>query len=534
MNNLLLLCLSLSLSGSLVAFTLILLRPILRRFSKTWQYYIWLLVILRLLIPVSLDINFAGRLFQQAETRFSFQEASPMENLPESQQLNLPEPNAFDFKNNATQKLSTTHDIFYSWKNHVLGILWLSAAMVFLFRKVYGYSQLIKAVKSENKIVIDGQLTDTLQTVSAAMGIKKKLSVCMNPLVRAPMLIGIRKPVIVLPDRTISSLELTYIFKHELTHFRRKDFIYKWLVEIAVCLHWFNPLLYRVRKQINSDCEFSCDEAVIAGLDCMERRSYGDTLLNSIDTNYIRRKNIVTLSLNEDASLIKERLCAIMKYKRKSKATVFAAVVLTSFLLCGTVFAGAYTVTAAESIDGENTFGHKIPEGQPIIDPVGKNDKSVQTVVYHDVEIRRYDGEGGHPYIHNTQINNTSQGIVGYQRGMLAFDKDGNPLKIDWWSLDTESDSAYFYLYQSDSAEIAAGDTDDVFGGWSLNLMGNDPAVENIAFVLYCNKEIKFEDGTVWENPDFENWRFNYEGKRVEADYLENYYPFEHKIYING
>lgn len=254
-----------------------------------------------------------------------------MENLPESQQLNLPEPNAFDFKNNATQKLSTTHDIFYSWKNHVLGILWLSAAMVFLFRKVYGYSQLIKAVKSE------------------------------------------------LPDRTISSLELTYIFKHELTHFRRKDFIYKWLVETAVCLHWFNPLLYRVRKQINSDCEFSCDEAVIAGLDCMERRSYGDTLLNSIDTNYIRRKNIVTLSLNEDASLIKERLCAIMKHKRKSKATVFAAVVLTSFLLCGTVFAGAYTVTAAESIDGENTFGHKIPEGQPIIDPVGKYDKSVQT-----------------------------------------------------------------------------------------------------------------------------------------------------------
>lgn len=55
-------------------------------------------------------------------------------------------------------------------------------------------------------------------------------------------------------------------------------------------MHWFNPLLYRIRKQINSDCEFSCDEAVIAGLDCMERRSYGDTLLNSIDTNYIRRK----------------------------------------------------------------------------------------------------------------------------------------------------------------------------------------------------------------------------------------------------
>lgn len=182
MNNLLLLCLSLSLSGSLVAFTFILLRPVMRRISKTWQYYIWLLVILRLLIPVSLDINIVGRLFQQAETHFFFQEASSMESLPERQRLNLPAPNVYDLKNNDTQKLSTAPAIFFSWKNHVFGVLWLSAAMLFLFRKVYGYRQLMKAVKSENEIVIDGQLTDILQTVSAAMGIQKKLSVCVNPL----------------------------------------------------------------------------------------------------------------------------------------------------------------------------------------------------------------------------------------------------------------------------------------------------------------------------------------------------------------
>ena len=112
---------------------------------------------------------------------------------------------------------------------------------------------------------------------------------------------------------------------------------------------------------------------------------------------------------------------------------------------------------------------------------------------------------------------------------MLAFDKDGNPLKIDWWSIDTKVDSTYFYL-QEISAKILPAETYDVRGGWSLNFMGNDSSVANIAYVLYCDKEITFEDGTVWENPDFESWRTTYEGQKIDVNILENYYPYEQSI----
>ena len=75
MNDFLLLMISLSLSGSLVGLILILLKPLLRCFSKKWHYYIWLLVIVRLLIPFSLDVNIVGEMFQQVETHFTAQYA---------------------------------------------------------------------------------------------------------------------------------------------------------------------------------------------------------------------------------------------------------------------------------------------------------------------------------------------------------------------------------------------------------------------------------------------------------------------------
>ena len=74
--------------------------------------------------------------------------------------------------------------------------------------------------------------------------------------------------------------------------------------------------------------------------------------------------------------------------------------------------------------------------------------------------------------------------------------------------------------------EILPGETFDEFGGWSLNIFGTDANVAKIAYVLYCDKEIECKDGSLWKNPDFENWRASYEGKKIDVKLLENYYPY--------
>lgn len=524
MNKLLLVWLSLSLSGSLVALTILLLKPLLKRFSKTWQYYLWLLVIFRLLIPFSPDNNIIGSLFQQAKAQYAISNR-PVEELPEINYTDsVPTDTLSDLEDLEDLEYGTTHKLpaivtKYSFvKNHLFGTIWLAVAILLLIRKIYGYRQFIKTVISESKIVVEGEISAAFEAAKNEMRIRKVISVCTNPLVRSPLQIGILKPMIVLPVKSIDKAELIYIFRHELTHYLRMDLLYKWLVELALCLHWFNPLAYWVRKQINQDCEFSCDEMVIEGLGAIQRKAYGETLLNSIVITHSNEANIISLSLNEDSKRIKERLCAIMQYQKKSKFIVFVATTLTTVLFCATVYAGSYTVTSP------------IPLGQNTNQPFQSNTQTFPSIVYENVEMRQYEGKDGHPYVHDIKINNTDKKIIGCQHGMLAFDKDGNPLKIDWWSLDTELDNTYFYLHSTDSTELAPAKTSDAIGGWSLNFYGNDLAVDQIAYVLYCDKEIVFEDGTVWNNPDFQKWLDTYEGKKIDINVLDHYYPYTQEI----
>ena len=71
----------------------------------------------------------------------------------------------------------------------------------------------------------------------------------------------------VLPAVGLLTADFDYSILHELMHIKRLDMFYKWLVQFAVCVHWFNPFVYLMRKETGRGCELSCDEAVIRELD---------------------------------------------------------------------------------------------------------------------------------------------------------------------------------------------------------------------------------------------------------------------------
>lgn len=154
----------------------------------------------------------------------------------------------------------------------------------------------------------------------------------------------------------------------------------------------------------------------------------------------------------------------------------------------------------------------------------------VQSVVYESVSLEFYE-ESGWPYLHDIYTNNTEKAITGNERGMLAYDKDGNPLKLRWLMMDSSNEPAYEYIYLSDK-EIPAGQTMNVPGGWSLYdgekmpEWAGDGGPNKAAYALYCDKSITFSDGTVWENPRYPEWLSTYKGKSVPVEVLECYYPF--------
>ena len=166
-------------------------------------------------------------------------------------------------------------------ESHIFSVVWLALALLLLLRKLYLYGQAASAIRSQSKGGCRRSVTHCAAKVKAAMGIKRSITVCTNSFIKAPLLTGLVRPTMVLPAQVYSNTELEYIFMHELTHYRRGDLFYKWLVEITLCLHWFNPMVYWIRKQVSRHCELSCDEAVISRFDSHRRKSYGNVLLDA-------------------------------------------------------------------------------------------------------------------------------------------------------------------------------------------------------------------------------------------------------------
>ena len=123
------------------------------------------------------------------------------------------------------------------------------------------------------------------------------------------------------------------------------------LIQVVVCVHWFNPFVYLLEKEVNKSCELSCDEKVISILGDKAKREYGDTLISFLKSNNLYKNSLVSVTLTEGAEQLKERLGAIMKFRKKSKS-VAAVTAIFSVAVCICFFVtGAY---AAPSTTNDN------------------------------------------------------------------------------------------------------------------------------------------------------------------------------------
>ena len=174
------------------------------------------------------------------------------------------------------------------------------------------------------------------------LNISTRVELSCNPLIASPILIGFVRPRIVLPARELEDKALSYIFLHELAHYKQKDMFYKWLIQIVVCVHWFNPLVYLLEKEVNKSCELSCDEKVISICDERAKREYGDTLISFLKSNNLYKSSFTSVTLSEGAEQLKERLGAIMKFRKQSKAMIAVTGIFTVAVCVCFFVTGAY------------------------------------------------------------------------------------------------------------------------------------------------------------------------------------------------
>ncbi len=352
-----------SISGSLLILVLLLAKRFLKeKISRQWQYYIWLIVILRLLLPFGSERTLLGKTYQAVDQAITQSVPSPKQQPAPNATRSGFAPAIKDNENpNSLEENLTIAYPLQDSKMLVINHIWLAIALGMLIRKITIYQGFIQYIKAGWNPISDTEILDQLSIVAKQAGIKKPIELCVNPLVSSPLLIGFFRPCIVLPSADISKKNFCYIVLHELMHYKRRDMFYKWLVQVVVCLHWFNPFVHLMNREITKACEFSCDEAVLSKMGRENAQDYGKTLLDAMAAVGRYKESLGAVTLSENKQLLKERLGAIMNFKKKSKTIQLLTGVLTLCIIVGASFVGVYPVAAAVEVPSSTNMEQLLP-----------------------------------------------------------------------------------------------------------------------------------------------------------------------------
>lgn len=346
--NLLLYFLSLSITGSFLALFYLLCRTVLKRnICKTWQYYIWLIILLRFLIPFTVGNGFVSSFFQSAKQEIIFIEKQQEKDghKPETNFLLSDDPETRQEMNYPVLNQSKSIS-FWQRGIAIAEVIWFVTAVFLFARKVFSYFFLLRKWKREWTPIEEEEKKREIQVICTKMNRKRNPKLVYHPGLTSPMMVGLFHPTLVLTQKNMTQQQLRFVFLHEIIHDKRKDILYKWFVVLVVCLHWFNPLVYLIRKEMNQDCELSCDEIVMKNISDTEKWQYGDTLLALMKESQ-KKQDGLAISLNSNTKQLKERLGAIMNYQKMSKKGVIIAVGLVMVLCLGFMSMGAYAAPSA-------------------------------------------------------------------------------------------------------------------------------------------------------------------------------------------
>lgn len=344
MNEVIKLILSLSLSGSILAVGIFALKPFIKnKLAKSIQYYIWLIVLLRLVLPFSFEGSIMNNVFygEQTTKEISFPSiVMPIDDanksVDESTNSSSILPNVNENASKGYYNADTDHsrhlrDLF----NQYALYLWLIGVIIVLTANLAGYIRFVIYLKQANKPT---SYEETQLLTSLVKG--RSVRLVRNHFVPTPLLIGIFRPRIIIPDINFNESQLKNILLHELSHLRRFDIGVKWLTMIAASIHWFNPIMYFIKKEIDHACELACDEAVIRDFNSAQKQKYGETLINVVAENRYSL-GVLQATMCEEKRSLKERLIAIMNHNKKSRFMIVFSVVLFGTVIFGAAYLGA-------------------------------------------------------------------------------------------------------------------------------------------------------------------------------------------------
>ena len=158
----------------------------------------------------------------------------------------------------------------------------------------------------------------------------------------SPCLFGVLKPAVyVTPQAAEGPDALRHVLAHELTHYRHRDHIWSALRCLVLALHWYNPLAWLAVVLSKQDGELACDEGAVVRLGEAERIPYGRTLVDMVAARSLRAGDLLSCStaMTGGGKSVKRRVAALVKKPETVKTALFAVIAVVT-LSAVFVFAG--------------------------------------------------------------------------------------------------------------------------------------------------------------------------------------------------
>lgn len=334
-------------SSSVLILVVIALRYVLRgKLSLRMQYALWLLVLVRLLVPVSFgasDLSVMNAVPERAPTvqqgtykqdivgeRNDVPANAGTVGIPAQSMNEAAPPNLVQNVTTATVTAPTVEKTDWA---RIAKTVWLAGAaalgLVFLAVNLrFGK----KLRRSRERV----EETDAC------------LPVYESGETDTPCLFGVAKPSIyVTPDTRTEAETLRYALAHEQTHYRHGDNLWAVLRGVCLALHWYNPLVWWAAELSRRDAELACDEATIRRIGESERAAYGRTLIRM--TCEKRPALLVTATMMTDSVKgLKERISLLVKKPKTAAYTAVAVLLIAGFSVACTFTGGRENAELAE------------------------------------------------------------------------------------------------------------------------------------------------------------------------------------------
>lgn len=288
MKELFLWLLNNSISAAWLLPVILLARLFLSRKSRTVSCFLWILLAVRLIVPVSIESPLCVLPASAPIVQESFSPAPEAPVRFSSEKVETANAPDLTLLQNLRLEPQTSSEVAFDMLG-ALSFVWLVG---FAGMSVYAV----------------GWSIATKRRLSASLAVGPRLYSC--DYIEEPFVFGLLKPNIYLPS-CLKPEELPYILAHEQAHLRRKDYLWKPLGFFLLSLYWFHPMIWVAYFVFCRDIEVACDEAVIRNMTVSQKMVYSRILLRCSG-----QKTAIAAPLAFGEKNVKHRITSIVRYKR--------------------------------------------------------------------------------------------------------------------------------------------------------------------------------------------------------------------------